>query len=137
MIELASRTATTLSPEPLAPMWLVAPIAILAMLVVGGHVLLIDRSDQPATRKRIRTVNGLLMMFTIPLIAAAFAFIPPTNTRLFVMSWVLVVGLIVLVLMLAILDMGASFLMHRKERAELRRQVIEARALAAASKQQS
>lgn len=122
---------------PLAPFWLVVPIAAVAMLVVGGHVVLIDRSDQPATRKRIRTVNGLLMMFTIPLIAAAFAFIPPTNTRLFLMTWILVVGLIVLVLGLALLDIGASMLMHRRERAELRRQIAEARAVAAGAKSRS
>jgi hypothetical protein len=51
------------------------------------------------------------------------------------MTWMLGVSLILLVLVLALLDMGASFMMHRRERAELKRQIAEARALAAAAKQ--
>lgn len=128
-------TVATISGSPLAPAWLVLPVAALALLVVAGHVLVIDRAEMPPTRKRIRTVNGVLMMFTIPLAAAAFSIIPPTqpHTRLFLMAWVLVVGLILLVLSLAMLDIANTFLMHRRERVELRRQIAEARALLAAT----
>lgn len=135
MIQLASGTARTLSHDALAPYWVVVPVAVLAMLVVGGHVLLIDRSDQPAARKRIRTVNGLLMMFTVPVIAAGFGFVPPAEARLFLMTWMLGVCLILLVLVLALMDIAASMLIHRRERVELQRQIAEARALAAAAKQ--
>jgi len=135
VIQLASGTARTLSHDALAPYWVVVPVAVLAMLVVGGHVLLIDRSDQPAARKRIRTVNGLLMMFTVPVIAAGFGFVPPAEARLFLMTWMLGVCLILLVLVLALMDIAASMLIHRRERVELQRQIAEARALAAAAKQ--
>jgi hypothetical protein len=123
-----------ISSTPLAPAWLVIPVAIVGLLVVGGHVILIDRAEMPAARKRIRTANGVLMMFTIPLAAAAFSLIAPSaaQSRIFVMTWMLVAGLIVLILFLAVLDLGNTFLMHRKERAELRRQILEARAIMAA-----
>ena len=133
MIVLAAGTAQTVSGQPLAPAWVVFPVCILAMLVVGGHVLLIDRSDQPPVRKRVRTVNGLLMMFTIPIIGAGFGFLSPTDARLFLMTWTLGVALILLVLLLALVDIAASFVIHRRDRAELRRQIIEARGLATAT----
>jgi hypothetical protein len=133
---LTPQHAALLSPDPIAPSWLVLPIALLAMLVVAGHVLLLSRADMPPGRRRIRTVNGLLMMFTIPLTAAAFSLVPPAqpHTRLFVMLWMLVAGLIVIVLSLAIVDVVHTFVIHRAERAELRRRLAEARAVIAASR---
>jgi hypothetical protein len=75
-------------------------------------------------------------MFTIPLTAAAFSLVPPAqpHTRLFVMLWMLVAGLIVIVLFLAMVDIIATFLANRQERLELRRQILAARALIAAQK---
>jgi hypothetical protein len=132
LIEFASATAHSVSSQPMAAGWVVFPVCMLAMLVIGGHVLLIDRSDQPPVRKRVRTVNGLLMMLTIPVVGAGFGFIPPSDTRLFLMTWTLAVGLILLVLLLALLDIATSLVIHRRERAELRRRIVEARALAVA-----
>ncbi len=133
---MTPQNAALLSTDPIAPAWLVLPVAILAMLVVAGHVLLLYRAEMPPARKRIRTVNSLLMMFTIPLTAAAFSLVPPAqpHTRLFVMLWMLVAGLIVLVLFLAMVDIVITFFAHRAERAELRRQIIAARAVIAAEK---
>jgi cytochrome bd-type quinol oxidase subunit 2 len=133
---LIPQHAALLSPDPIAPAWLVLPVAVLAMLVVAGHVLLLYRAEMPPARKRIRTVNSLLMMFTIPLTAAAFSLVPPAqpHTRLFVMLWMLVAGLIVIVLFLAMVDIVITFLAHRAERAELRRQIAAARAVIAAQK---
>src|SRR5215510_3061619 len=113
---------------PLAPAWLVAPLAVLALLVIAGHVLALDKAEMPASRRRIRKVNGFLMMFTTPLAAYAFAVVSPSRARLFVMVWMIVAGLVTLVLLLALLDMANTWRMTWAEKRELRRQVDAARA---------
>ncbi len=122
-------TGWGLAEGALAPAWVVVPVAALALLVVAAHVLLIDRAAMPAARKRIRSVNGLLMMFAIPLTTAAFCVVSPEQSRLFVMLWMLVVGLIVMILLVAIVDVANTYRMHRAERRELRRQLAETRAM--------
>jgi hypothetical protein len=114
--------------EPLAPAWLVLPLAILALLVIAGHVLALDKAQMPASRKRIRKVNGILMMFTTPLVAYAFAIVSPQRARLFVMVWMIVAGLVTLVLLLALLDVANTWRVTWMERRELRRQMELARA---------
>lgn len=126
--------AAQITSSPIAPAWLIVPLAAIALLVVAAHVLILNRTPMPASRKRIRIVNGMLMMFTIPLTAMAFSAIAPTQQRLFVMLWMLVVGLIVLILLLAIADLANTWLMHRTERRALRVQLAAARALLAAKK---
>jgi hypothetical protein len=116
---------------PLAPVWLVIPIAILTLLVVAGHVVALEKADMPASRRRIRTVNGLLMMFTIPLAAYAFGIASPARQRLFVMVWVLVIGLVLIVLFLAVVDLLNTWLITLSERREMARQIAEARAAGA------
>jgi hypothetical protein len=95
----------------IAPAWLVMPLAVVTLLVIAGHVLALQRADMPPFRKRLRTVNGVLMMFTVPVAAFAFAIIQPANQRLFIMVWMLVAGLLVLVLMLAVLDLAHTWLL--------------------------
>lgn len=82
----------------------------------------------PPSRKRIRKVNGLLMMFTTPLIAYAFAIASPQRPRLFVMVWTIVAGLVLLVLLLALGDIINTWFMSFSARRELRRQLAAARA---------
>ena len=115
---------------PLAPAWFVIPLAVLTLLIVASHVVTIDRSDMPPSRKRLRTVNGILMMFTIPLAAYAMGGVGPERSRVFVMVWTIVAGLVVLVLLLAIADLLNTWRMNWNERQELRQQIAAARLVA-------
>lgn len=128
MLAQAGAAGAVSTSGPLAPAWLVVPLAVLALLVIAGHVLALDKAEMPASRKRIRKVNGFLMMFTTPLVACAFAIVSPSRARLFVMVWMIVAGLVTLVLLLAILDMANTWRMSWAEKRELRWQIDAARA---------
>jgi hypothetical protein len=116
-----------LTSGPLAPVWLVVPLAVLALLVIAAHVLALDKTEMPASRRRIRKVNGLLMMFTVPLVAYAFGVASPSQARLFVMVWMIVAGLVFLVLMLAMLDIVNTWRVTWNERRQLKRQIDSAK----------
>jgi len=119
------------SPDPIAPLWFVGPACVIALVVVSAHVVAIGKAEMPASRRRIRTVNGVLMMFTIPMLAYAFGVATPDRPRLFGMVWTLVVGLLAIVLFLAALDIANTWRLNWLARRELRRQIVEARNLAA------
>jgi hypothetical protein len=106
-------------------MWAVMPLAALTMLVVAGHVLWLPRAQMPASRRRIRIVNGLLMLFTLPLAAYALGIADPTNDkRGFVLSWMFVSGAVTIVLLVAIVDLVNTWRLHRLE---LRNLIVEIR----------
>lgn len=109
----------------LVPAWAVFPLAALAMLVVAGHVLWLPRAQMPASRRRIRIVNGLLMLFTLPLGAYALGIADPSSDkRGFVVSWMLVSGMVTIVLLVAMADLANTWRLHRRD---LRSMVLELR----------
>lgn len=100
----------------LVPIWGVIPLAALTMLVVAGHVLWLPSAQMPASRRRIRIVNGLLMLFTLPLAAYALGVADPaSDKRGFVLAWMLVTGAVVVVLLVALVDLFNTWRLHRLE----------------------
>lgn len=116
----------TIASAPLAR-WAVFAIAAAALVVVVVHVESVRRSDMPASRRRIRLANGWLMLFTVPVIAAGFIAASPASPRLFVMVWMVAIGLVGLILMLACLDMLNTYRLARQQRRELIDQLNEVR----------
>lgn len=115
--------------DAIAPAALVTPVAFLALLVLGMHVLSVARSDMPASRRRIRMANGMLMMFTVPLAVYAFGFASPDSGqgREFALAWMLVAGMLVLIIAVALLDVANTFRLHLPERAKMRSELRAAR----------
>jgi len=111
----------------IAPAWLVMPFAGLTLLVLAGHVLALGRGPMPASRRRIRTVNGVLMMATTPLVAYGFAMATPDLPRTFVMVWTLSSAMVFLVLTLAGLDVMNTLRLNHRERRRLRTLMRESR----------
>lgn len=123
-----------LAAGPLAPAWLVFPMAFVTMLVIAGHLGALARADMPVSRRRIRRANGWLMMFLVVAIACAAGL--TTTHRLFVMLWMLVAGLTGLVLIIAWLDAINSLRIHRRDRHLLQqhaRRLVAARLVNAAT----
>lgn len=114
------------SSGPVAPAWVIIPVACVAMLVVAAHVIALGKAEMPASRRRIRSASGALMLLTIPILAYASSMVSPSQTRLFILSWALGVGLLTLVVALALLDMLNTLRLHRAEKAALRRSLREA-----------
>lgn len=108
-----------LAAGPIAPAWIVFPIALLTMIVIAAHIGGLARAEMPPSRRRIRKANGWLMLFLVIAIACAAGL--QTGQRLFVMLWMLVAGLTGVVLILAWIDALNSLRLHRRDREVLRR----------------
>lgn len=108
-----------MNDTPLLPAWVVLPVATVMLLVVAVHLMLLLRSAMPASRRRIRTINGWLMLFLVPIAAAAFGIVTPANPTRFVFVWLVVIAMLVLLIALAMLDMLNTSRLYRREQDEL------------------
>tara|TARA_R110002072_G_scaffold42064_19_gene118570 strand:+ start:162364 stop:162741 length:378 start_codon:yes stop_codon:yes gene_type:complete len=103
-------------------MWVVLPMASVALLVQAGYLMVLKElpdGAMPASRKRIRTASGWMSMFAIPLSAYGFGFATMDEPRVFVIVWMVVIGLIGGILMLAGLDSINTMRLHRKAKESL------------------
>lgn len=124
-----------LASATILPPWLVLPLAIPTMLVIAAHVLAVHQSDHPLKRRRIRVVNGLLMLLITALLAYALGMaevvnVPaqdPSGARRFLVIWLSIVGLVGIVVALAGADAAHTLLaglkVRRQLRGEMRRQL--------------
>jgi len=120
---------------PILPVWFVAPMAVVTMLILATHVTSVQSSDMPRSRQRIRVANGILMMFLTPLVAFVFGFATTDEPGLFVMGWTSVSAMLVMVLMLAGLDMLNTARLHRQELRRIRREAMTESSLAGLSEE--
>jgi hypothetical protein len=113
--------------QAIAPAWFVLPLSALALLVVAGHWVALGRADMPMTRKRLRSANGLVMLFSIPVLAYSFGIADTAQPRRFVLAWMLSAGLLVIVLALAGLDLLYTLRLALAERRSFRAEFRDAR----------
>lgn len=107
---------------PMAPAWVVFPLAGFTLVVVVWHIAGIIRADLEPSRRRIRLANGGVMLALVPLIAYAFGVATTGSPRWFAMSWLAVMGLLGLMIVLAIMDSANTARLHASEQLELRKQ---------------
>ena len=127
--------------------WIVLPLAGLTMLLIGTHVMAVQVSAMHPVRKRLRIVNGLIMMFVAATLAFALGGVRlvsdprqhPEQARVFVIVWGVIVGLLAIVVALAVADAigtaGWGFVRHRALRKEFRSAQAAERAARSASRQ--
>lgn len=115
-----------LAAGPILTPWLVIPIISVAMLLVAGHTLAIQRVEMPASRRRIRTANGLIMLVALPMLAYALCIAGPHDKRLFVLAWTAVMGLVGMVIVLALLDIANNLRLYGRGRGEIDQLAAEA-----------
>lgn len=109
-----------MSQDAIIPFWVAAPPAILTMLILAGHVMALQQAEMPEKRRRIRTANGVVMLFTTPLIAFAMSIASPSDPKTFVLVWMAIVGLLGIVILLACLDALLTMVLRRRELREAR-----------------
>lgn len=109
-----------LPATPLAPTWLVLPLAAVTLLLLAGYISSLQSGGVPPKRRRIRTANTLLMMLATPLIAYAFGIVAPANARMFLLTWLAITGLLAIMILLAGLDALYSMRLHREQRRTVR-----------------
>lgn len=107
-----------LAAGPLAPPWAIFPMALVTMVILAAHLAGLARAEMPESRRRIRRINGWLMMFLVIALACAAGL--PASQRTFVMLWLIVAGLTGLVLIIAWMDAVNTLRLHRRDRARLR-----------------
>lgn len=108
--------------QAVLPFWLVGPLALVTMVVIAGHLTAMRSAREviPASRYRLRTVNGAMMLTVTPLLAFAFGVIPPAEAKLFVLVWFVCVGLLSVVVCLALVDAANNVRLVLVARARLR-----------------
>lgn len=115
----------TLASGPILNAWIGVPLGVVTLLLVAAHVALLSRVDMPESRRRIRRVNGWIMLGAIPVAVYAFCVATPASPRAFTLSWMAVLGLVAIVLMLACMDILNTLRLHRAEQREIRRGFYE------------
>ena len=101
---------------------LALPTAALAMVGAATHLVVVERTTGDALRRRIRIANGWVMLLAIPLIAAGFSVIDPSRKpRMFLLVWLVIIGLVALSIALALADILNTSASARRAVRNLRR----------------
>ncbi len=111
---------------PLAPSWIVLPLAMSALLVVAAHLNVLRehaRGRIPESRRQIRMITGWVSMFTIPLLAYGFGIVSPTNQEPFLTAWLAIIGLLAAIVFMACVDALNSIRLARLQTKELHDQL--------------
>lgn len=103
------------------PLWIVAPIGLLTLLVLAGHLLAVRAAKIDERRKRIRIATSALLMLTVPVFAYGLSGSTPARSREFVLVWLMVAVMLLFVILLALADMMHSWQLHRAQLRDLRR----------------
>ena len=109
----------TLGLDPVLPLWIVAPPTVVLMLFLANHVTALQQTTV-SLRRRIRTANGVAMMLTTALLAHALAIVNPADVRTFVLVWMMIVGLLGLIILLALLDAITTYFLLRAHKRQAR-----------------
>lgn len=113
--------------SPIAPAWAVLPTAMIALVIIAGHMQAMweagHRGLIPPSRVRIRTVNGFVMMVATCLTAYSFGIVTPSRPEMFVLAWSAVAGLLAIIIMLALIDVLNTARLSLKEGREQRRRL--------------
>lgn len=113
-----------LSSEPFAPVWFVMPVGVLTFIIVAWHLMSLRDMEMPSSRLRIRLATAFLMLLGTPLLVYGLAYVPPSEGRTFILTWVAIAGTVVLVLMLAWVDVLNNLRIGKLEQHALRRERV-------------
>ncbi len=119
---------TAMDTGPIAPTGFVLPLAMIALVLQAGYLIAIRElgpDRMPASRRRIRIASGWLSMFTIPLSAYGFGIAQPNDAGTFTIVWMVVIGLIAAIVMLAVLDAINTMRLHRHEGRKMHQELRE------------
>lgn len=118
-----------MTSDPIAPTWLVLPLALIALLVQAGYLIALKELPKelmPASRRRIRIASSWMGMFAIPLAAYGFGIATTDDPGVFTIVWMVVIALVSGILILAGLDAINTMRLHRKSHSKLSAEFREA-----------
>jgi len=94
--------------DPIAPPWLVFPLAGIAMIITAGYLIALREAPPAAInprRARLRTATGWLTLITLPLTAYGFGVTTTADPKTFMLVWVTVTSLLAFIFLLAAIDL--------------------------------
>lgn len=110
-----------LTGTTLVPAILTLPAAAVLLVVVAGHLLATMHRTEPASRRRIRTANGFVVLVTIPLLAMGFSVIDPDRYPTeWLLVWLAAIALLSINVGLALLDIANTIRLTLRSRRDLR-----------------
>lgn len=113
---------------PMLPLWFVMPLCGLTLLFIFFHMRRLAREEMPESRRRIRSASGLLLLLLPILMCYALGVSSPRQPLVFVGAWTAVVMLVLLLLVLAVADIGNTLLLYRSHARRMRAEMRELRA---------
>lgn len=117
--------AQVASNTPLAPAWLVLPMAVVTLLAVAAHMHAMHRpgAEVPRSRRIIRSINSGLMLVTVPALAYAFGIVTPARPQAFALAWTGVILLLTLIILVAMADVFNTWRLHAGQRRTVSTQI--------------
>jgi hypothetical protein len=120
MMEISQNVLAVAMDRPIAPAWLALTLAMVTLVVVAGHLIALRTAEMPESRRRIRTVSGVVILMATPLAAYSFGIVTPSEAKAFTLAWSAVMGLLGLILILAALDIVNNGRIHRQQQRAMR-----------------
>jgi uncharacterized membrane protein len=110
--------------------WITLPMCGVVMVLLAGYgIALSGRVDVPSSRRRLRIASTVLQMFLVGFITIGVSMVSPSvDPKVFVLVWIVIVGVLAGVIVLAVMDMVNNFRLAASER----RRVIDEQAQALA-----
>ena len=115
------------SGVPLVPLWLGVGLAVIAMVATAAHMNSLRDADVPESRRRIRMMNGWVLVVLAPVSAWAFCMVRPVDQKEFVFAFVIVIFLLLVAVTMACLDAVNSLRLQRQTQRELREEIAKLR----------
>ena len=103
--------------DPIAPPWLVFPLAGIAMIITAGYLIALREAPPAAIaprQARLRTATGWLTLITLPLTAYGFGVTTTDDPKTFMLVWVTVTALLAFIFLLASIDLLTLAAQRRK-----------------------
>ena len=109
---------------PLIPIWLTVPTAIVLMLLISTHAASLRNTSIPPSRRRIRQANAWLSVLTLGLLTAGFSLLDPAvHTGEWMLVWIGAMSTLLMVITLAVLDVGNTMRIALISKRRIRRRV--------------
>lgn len=101
--------------------WIVMPLTLVCMAMVILYQGRLAHAEMPRWRRRLRRVNGWVMLLALPAVGAGFSLVnASSHPGWFVGVWVVGLALVAVAVALAGLDLGATAMLGREARAAMR-----------------
>jgi len=111
----------------LLPWFVTVPSGFALVVFVMRHLInLAAEHEMDTTRRRIRQVNGIVMLMLVPVMTSGLSFFDwQARPAEWVISWSICVFLVVLMVLMATLDALNTARIAREKRAELREWLLD------------